>query len=149
MSMDKSPTQPLSAYLLKAHKLAQITEKVHVVQRLDYILQQYLDQELQQHCTLGNYHTHCLTIVADTGSYATRVRFSSRQLLHSLRTHPEFADLQKIRCRVRPPVAPLERPARRQPRQLSQRTISTLKQAASHIQDPALREALAKLAGKS
>jgi hypothetical protein len=95
----------------------QILAHARVLNRLDQILASLLDPNLSSQCQVADFRDHCLILACSNGTFATRLRMISQQLLESFREEGDFG-IERIDIRV----APVNRP---QPEVRQQRTLSS------------------------
>jgi hypothetical protein len=101
-----------------------------------------LPGDLAPHCVAAELDGPALRLLADSGSWATRLRYLARDLRESLRA--EDLIVSAVEVRVLPPDARTERAAERAPVR-SKSAATCLEQAADGIEDDALRAALRRL----
>jgi len=126
--------------------LQRITRQAERLQAINCLLNEQLPPLLVGHCCA--YHTTAtqLTIGVDNACWLTQLRFLTANILIKLRRQPQFADLQKIKYQVNPPITVKPSPPSNQPSELSSSIRAHAQAAAFTIQDPALKQALLKLA---
>lgn len=123
--------------LQQSQWLAELTDKLRC----------HLAPSIAAHCRAANLRSGVLVLQTDSPAWATRLRYHIPALRETLRDH----GLDQIRA-VRVSVVPAEKvpalsPARRA--RLSASTSSLILQAAEATDDPALRDALTRLARRN
>ncbi|MEO4045810.1 DciA family protein [Pseudomonas sp. CAU 1711] len=136
----KSPTA-----LLREHKpLQALFSAAQRLDRLQTLVQAQLEPAAREHCQVASWHDGCLLLLTSNGHWATRLHYQQRRLQRALLALPEFAGLQKIQVKVRPPSPQVAYQANRV--ELSGAAAESLHSAAEGIADPRLRAALERLA---
>ncbi|MEJ2141728.1 MAG: DUF721 domain-containing protein [Gammaproteobacteria bacterium] len=105
-----------------------------------------LDSSLADHCHLAYFDGSRMVIVADSPAWANRLRFSMDTLLSQLRQYSnKFHALSKIEVTVRPQ---LHEPPQVEvvERVISVKSAQYIEECAETIEDPALKQALQRLA---
>jgi len=119
------------------------------LKQLNELLQQYVSEELAPHCKVVGFEQGCLTLATSNGNYATLLRYQVSELLSALRREPNFCGLGSIKVQVSAVSAPLvKKPEEKVERAISVEASNSLLSAAEGIENPAIKEALEKLAGK-
>jgi|SRR5690606_377200 len=75
----------------RAHEIASLHEKVH----------QFLDPIDASHVKVGQYYQGILILLADSPSFASKLRYSVPNLLSNLRQQSEWCGLKSIEIKVR------------------------------------------------
>lgn len=107
-------------------------------------MESIIGPELSRHCRIQNLRDDSLILQTDAPIWANRLRFALPALLEQLRAQPELQQLRDIQVRVVPNEAP--RAKSRARAHLSTTAAALLRHAAEGTADPALREALRRLA---
>lgn len=130
----KSPNSPLYDIYRKAQTLNQ---------QLD-LLETCIPPEIQGHIRIASLKDGTLHVFADSGTWASFIRYHEVEILEDLQQFVSFRHLQHIRCSVRPWYqAPRDTgPARK----ISEESAKHIASAAKHIKDHNLRKALMRLA---
>jgi hypothetical protein len=120
--------------------------RIEDIQRLDQSLKFMLHDPLKQHCWAAGIEKRRLTILTDSGAWATQLRYQQQQILKGINTDLGL-NLNKLRIRVstRSPAPP--KPLSK--RHLSKKSAAYITQGAQSIKDQALRETLLRLAKKA
>ena len=127
--------------------LSQIINKVKTLQKCNHLFKDYLDTELATHCEIANLNDNCLIVNVDSAAWLTRLRYLQHELLVKLRQDPVFSQVDLIRWHVQPKhydgttnsvsTAKLS---------MSHGSAHLLASTAASIENPALRDALLRLA---
>lgn len=123
-------------------RLGAITSHARRLAELDALVRLCLGDELAAHCRLADLRSGRLVLAADTPAWATRLRYHTPEIRQKLAA----AGLTVAECRivVSPPLTrdpePNQRPG------MSALGAGTLNATADNIRDPALAEALRRLA---
>jgi hypothetical protein len=121
-------------------------DRIQDIQRLDQSLKFMLHDPLKQHCWAAGIEKRQLTILTDSGVWATQLRYQQQQILKGINTDLRL-NLNKLRVRISsrhtPPPKPLSK------RHLSKKGAAYITQGAQSITDQALRETLLRLAKKA
>lgn len=112
--------------------------------QVSHRLQSRLDTELASHCQLLNLRDGMAIIACDSTAWATRMRYQIPTLLEALRQLSGLENLRDIQLRVQPVTLTPQQPKFRAV--LSSHGAYCLQQCANTINDPALRNALERLA---
>lgn len=133
----------------KNAKLSDIVAKSNFLCSLQLLLTPYLEKSVAQHCQVANYEENTLTLIANSASWATKIRFQTPELIKKLKSEKPFSELKKIRSIIRLNIESKQlKRTPRKPMSLSARNINIIKNTAMTIQDEKLRKALEKLANK-
>lgn len=128
---------PLEQTIQRGKKLHQLTHWIHNL----------LPVDLAIHCHVLNLRNGSLIIACDSTVWATRLRYQIPALLETLRRDAGLSDLVDIQIRVQPAEQPpMQRPKHHAT--LSGNAAYCVQQCAESISDPALRQALERLAGR-
>ena len=122
-------------------QLGQLLHKVFQLRELEDILKHYLDDGYLVHTKLGSYQNGKLTLLTESGSWATKLKYQIPDLLSKLRQHPTLAGLRNIEIKVAPHLCtPLEDPKPKviETGEISQTTKSMLQQSAESLSDDPL-----------
>lgn len=115
--------------------------------------QQITDKTLQLTCHLSIYRDGILYVTASNTTAATQLRYLNHILLQQLRSHPAFAELQKLQVNLstrQTPPTPRTKvaPASGGLHPLSASTVEHLKNAAKFHDGSELSEVLLRLASR-
>jgi len=143
-------TKPTSKHV--KHALAQgnkgfqdIIAKVQHLKALDKMLKQCLDDQLAAHCRVANLNKGSLVIEADSGAWATQLRYLSPEILSFMRSTGRQYSLRSIRTYIHPKALEREKKTEKQ-HAISKTSGDLIGETAGKINHPALKEALEKLA---
>lgn len=134
--------------LLRAKKgdVAELVTHARQLGHLSSIVQAMLEPALANHCQLAHFDGSRMVLVADSPVWASRLRFSINTLLSQLRQYSnKFHALSQIEVQVKPILPSIPAPATTK-RELSAQAAHCLAESAEGIEDPALKQALQRLA---
>lgn len=144
MSYRPIKAQKTTLVLQSSLPLQRLLARAKATDHLQQQLNQYLQPAAREHCRLASYQDGILTLIISNGHWATRLRYQQRRLLEQLQSLADFRDVTRIQFKVRPPQQP-DTPESRQIA-ISEQSGQTIQDSAQAIQNPALREALERLA---
>ncbi len=121
-----------------------LMQKASYLNKLQQCLNIYLSAILQEQCAVASFQNGVLTILVNNAQWATRIRYQQNKLKQQLQAHHEFHDITKIIVKVSP--KPLKRTEQPNNLSLSLNTAAVISETAKGIKDPALKEALERLA---
>jgi hypothetical protein len=124
----------------------QWTERVQQLRLLDHSLKYYLPEPLRSHCWPAGITGNQLSLVTDSSTWATQLRYQQQQILKQINTD---LGLKLIKMRIRISARQTYKRKVWPPRNLSQKSADSIKQGAISVPDPDLRAALLRLADKS
>jgi hypothetical protein len=129
-------------------ELAILITRTRQLRRLTAAFRKQLDADLAPHCYIGNLDETSLSVFVDSAAWATRLRFQIAHLLPRLRqASPHFAKLEEIRIKI---LTPRHVPTRSHPMpdgpSMSQDNANGINTLSNSIDDPALQQALQRLA---
>ena len=124
--------------------LQRLLARAAATDHLQQLLNQYLQPAAREHCLLADYQAGTLTLIVTNGHWATRLRYQQKRLLEQLQSLAEFREVTRIQFKVRPPVQQ-DKPELRSIA-ISAQSGQTIQDSAEATHDPALREALERLA---
>lgn len=107
-------------------------------------LQHQLNTDLATHCQLLNLRDGMLIMACDSTAWATRLRFQTPSLLEAMRLLPGDEEIQEIQIKIQPVAQSAQSSKSRAT--LSSHGADCLKQCAKSVNDPALQQALERLA---
>ncbi|RDI44786.1 DciA family protein [Aquicella lusitana] len=135
------------------HNLQSLLNKVKVLKALEEKIAVYLDPALRAFCQVANYSNRRLVILAANGSVATQLRFQAMDLLRKFKQDPALQEIQEIHCKVLPSLSqPASPPAKQSAAKmppLSTETASIVREIASSLDDPKLREVMERIADRT
>ncbi|HTP48666.1 MAG TPA: DciA family protein [Casimicrobiaceae bacterium] len=138
--------RPLRQILVGEAALSRWTERRQREHALLQLVQRELPKTLTPHVGAVVAGAQELTLIATSGAAAALLRQHAPTLLAALQHGG--CKFTVIRIRVQARSAP-PRPAKALPKQIDRDTAARLTAAARKLEDPALREALLRLAGRS
>ncbi len=141
--MSKSP-EPLRKILDNNTRLAALTKRSRQLSQLNHILHNILPSRFSEHCQLANLSDNKVIILCDQSSYASMLRFQSAHICKTL-SQQTGMNVQQLEVKVRP-LSHSRRAERHNQMYLSKRSAISLEQAASGIDEGALKTALEQLA---
>lgn len=144
MSYRPIKTKKTQSVLQNSTALRRLVERAQALDRLQELINQYLQPAARAHCRLANYQAGTLTLIVTDGHWATRLRYQQKRLLKQLQSVPEFSQVTRIHFKVRPPVH-VAQPAERTI-ELSEQAGQAIQSSAESTTDPVLRAALERLA---
>ena len=144
MSLRSLPARSPAVLLREARPLKKLFSEAARLTRLQALLDAQLEPAARDHCRIGAWRDGTLVLVITDGHWATRLRYQQRRLQRQLMAFEEFGNLSKILFRVQPPIAPKRGTGRTL--KLSSEAAQSIESSAEGIRDPALREALQRLA---
>ena len=133
----------INDYLGKGSVIQKLLSKSHEQQVLLRQVRSQLPAPLNEHCVAAVIKARRLLIYTDASIWASRLRFSSRDLLRQLAGNG--INLEKITVRVMLSKSPPKHAKSHPARQLSTENADMIRQTADGISDPALRAALRRL----
>ncbi len=149
MTFRPLPAKAPAALLREARPLQALFQQAQRLDKLQQLLESQLQPAAREHCHIATWMNGNLLLIISDGHWATRLRYQQRRLLRELQALPEFAGLQRLQFKVRPPATPPPRAGRQL--SLSKAAAETIQASAEAILDPKLRAAMERLAshGKS
>ena len=125
--------------------LKQLTAQAQRLGTLDLLAKEVLPPGLQQHVRLAAIRDGCLVFHADSGAWATQLRYRTPEILARLPQQPEFDGVRSIRVRPCAEI-PAQQLAPNRMRPLSPAVATAIKSQAESIDDERLRQALQRIA---
>jgi len=144
MAFRPLPARASAALIREAKPLKALFNQAQRLDRLQRLVESELQPAAREHCHVASWREGSLLLIVTDGHWATRLRYQQKRLLRQLQTFDEFAGLNKILFKVRPPATPPRAPAN--PIHLSTASAQSLQETAEGIRDPNLRAALERLA---
>lgn len=136
-----------AALMREKASLRALLDAAQRLARLQALLDEQLPPAARPHCRIASWREGALLLVISDSHWATRLRYQQRRLLKQLQAYREFAGLQRVLFKVRPPhtggAAP-QRSAR-----LSPSAAQSVQASAESVSDPRLRAALERLASRA
>lgn len=141
--MRKFARPPLSILNSASAEVRSLVAHATFLQQVKSALLSILPVQGHAHIGVADYHKGHLTLIADSGTWATRLRYQQdglrRALAQSLRL-----DLDHLEVRVRPTTQPLQVPPPIT-RRISPQARRQLAESAHYIDDAKLADALSRL----
>jgi|SRR5699024_2107133 len=147
MSYRPIKTKKTQSVLQNSTALRRLVERAQALDRLQDLINQYLQPAARPHCRLATYQSGTLTLIVTDGHWATRLRYQQKRLLKQLQSIPEFSQVTRIHFKVRPPLQVTQPTARNI--ELSEQAGQAIQTSAEATTDPRLRAALERLAGNA
>ncbi len=120
-----------------------LLKRVAFLQEINAALAPVFSESVAGHVAVADYCEGELVLIADSGAWATRLRYQQEQLRRQLAQHMRL-NLDHIEIRVRPP-ATQSPPAAQFKRRISASARHQLGESARHIEDPNLAAAITRL----
>ncbi len=117
------------------------TESLKLFQR---IVSQKIKPELAKHCQVANIRAETLTLSTDHANWATKLRYSTPELLRVLQSTPDIPFISTIRV-ITSPKTNLFNRAKKNKLSLSDKTSTELCEIAKTINDPEISICLERL----
>jgi len=128
--------------------LNRLISQARILTDVKIIINQVIDYQIAEHTDVAKIQGGLLTLICDSSVWATRLRYMEPQIIKKLHQFSMLKKLQKIEIKVRPstfkPPEQQEKPKRRA--ELSQNAANKIVNDSEAISDPALQNALKKLA---
>lgn len=144
MTFRPLPAKATTALLREAKPLQLMLAQAHRLANLQALVDAQLEVAAREHCLVASWRDGCLLLLTSNGHWATRLHYQQRRLQRQLQSLPEFAGLNKIQIKVRPPTGQVAYVGRQA--ELSDAAADSINSAAEGISDPKLRAALERLA---
>ena len=151
--MKDSSTKPAASYLKPgSNELLTVLSKVQAIDRLNKIFKPLLEAKFRPYCHVANLTKGVMVVLTANGAVAAQMRYQTRDLIKALHNNPALSHIKEIQFKVSPHQEPiLDRPVdktrqRNPARPLSEESAKILLDMASTIEDPALREAMERIA---
>ena len=143
-------TRPINKLFQEADSdLAILVTRTRILKRLTNILRTQLENDLAQHCYIGNIEQETLVILADTAARASKLRFYSAQLLENLpQVDAAFAGIKFIKVKVLNLLTPTpaSEPDKSPGPHMNQENARGIQTLADSVDDQQLHDALLRLA---
>lgn len=143
------PSKPLYKILRgRTGLLDSLVGRAERLARIDAQFRELLGPPASEHCGVANLYRDTLVVFAETPAWAARLRYLAPNLLPRLQqTVPTLHTVNRITVKVRPIAEPYVAP--HAPRHLSREAGALIASAADATDDPALRDALCRLARRA
>jgi len=99
MTIVKEPTS-IKQILTDNKILTKLIKKTSSLQNLNRLFQEILNNDLSKHCQIAQKTKNLLVIIVDNAAWATNLRYAIPDIIKTLRTQPEFKNLQNIRYHI-------------------------------------------------
>lgn len=146
MTFRPLPARAPAALLREAKPLKALFGEAQRLSILQRLLESQLQPAAREHCRVASWREGCLLLIVTDGHWATRLRYQQRRLLRQLQACEEFANLTRILFKVQPPHTSNRAPSHTP--ELTPFAARNIQETAAAIDDPKLREALARLASR-
>ncbi|MCW8955294.1 MAG: DUF721 domain-containing protein [Gammaproteobacteria bacterium] len=123
---------------------SQLVNKARNLDKLRHLVHACLPDNCKPHVQLAGIKDNCLVLIIDSPVWSSRIRLYTNNILDMLKEH-NLADVQQIRIRLSQ-VEPTKPERVFEKRQLDEHSSKLINQTADSIDDPALKQALRKLA---
>lgn len=80
--------------------LGKILKMATELKQLNLVFQEVLHSELAKHCYIAELEKNSITIIVDSASWVTVLRYAIPDIIKTLRAHSEFEHLQTIRYKI-------------------------------------------------
>ena len=141
----KSRAQPIAKLLSSPrHGISSLMHSAHLIEQAQQRLDKVLPDEMKGHVMVGGHHDGQLTLLTDRAVWLTWLRFERVRLQQIINSVPGLEDILRLNFKVRPlrrTRAPIV-----QKRILSTLAAEHITACAHDIEDPALQNALQRLA---
>ncbi|MBK1672558.1 hypothetical protein CKO35_04440 [Ectothiorhodospira shaposhnikovii] len=123
--------------------------RARMLENLTWSVRNLLPPGPREHCWVSGMEDGALTLVTDSGAWATQLRYLKREILKQIQAHHGLHP-RSIQIRVCPALSDARKENRpRQANALSNRARESLLSAANTVEDTELRQALRRLAARS
>ena len=103
MDLDDKEPKPLQDILATPkNKLGWLINKAKMLTELELLIHEILDSPLNKHCKVLNYEKAVLFLATDSATWATQLRFNTKNLINQLHFYPKWSRLYKIEVKVKP-----------------------------------------------
>lgn len=145
MTQRRSPL-PINRILTdRSAAVERLFRNVEFLQSINKIIKESASSKLATHCAAAGIRDRQLVILVDSPAWATRLHFEQNAIMQHVRQQPEMNSLTGIQIKVRPKDAPPVNIVRKiEP--LTPQASADLRACADKINDPALANALRRLA---
>ncbi|MBL1141630.1 MAG: DUF721 domain-containing protein [Proteobacteria bacterium] len=145
----KTKSLPISKLLKDKHSsIADLCNKANSIQEINQKLKKCLDPSLHNHFELANIKTDTVTILVNSSTWATRLRYNIPAILSALNKQLNFTSVKTVRIKVKKLIPDISNPTSnkaKKPITLSQNSAQILKDVADNCNDPELRKCFIKL----
>lgn len=144
--MNKPKTVP---ELLSGQGLEQAIQRSRQLNRLASLVKERLGAEFDSHCQVTNVRTSTLILTVASTVWASRLRYQVPRLLQDFSRDERLSAITAIDIRVSPAIAEAQKPSTPLRRaSMSEEAAHCVRQCSESIDDPKLKSALARLAGR-
>jgi hypothetical protein len=128
--------------------LGRLKAASHRQSQADAALKEILVEPLKSRVSVARASAETLTLVAESPTWSSRVRYLTPQILDHLRSRLDNPRLNRVQIVTRPTDRPADPPRRARPR-LSGRSAALIESVARATDNPALSGALMRLARRA
>ncbi|WP_249978773.1 DUF721 domain-containing protein [Vreelandella olivaria] len=144
IKVKRSHAQPITQLLSKSGDIGYLMRQSRLIDQAQRHLRAHLPEEMREHIFVGGFRDGRLTLISGQASWLTWLRYEQSHLLTLLHQLPGLEGVSAFTLKVRP-VRPVEAP-KRYTRTLSNDAGKTLAECAADTDNPALKDALQRLA---
>lgn len=144
IKVKRSHAQPITQLLSKSGDVGLLMRQSSLIDQAQRHIRAHLPEGMREHIFAGGFSDGRLTLISGQASWLTWLRYEQNSLLTLLRQLPGFEGVTGFTLKVRP-IRPVEAP-KRYTRTLSDEAGNTLTECAKHTDNPALKNALERLA---
>ncbi len=139
--------QSFTNLLHQTAELRSFVTKIEQLEQINQIVTSKLDPSLSEHCQVANLRDGILILATTSPAWNHKLRFSSLDLLSSLRSDPRWSGLKSIEIRVDylPPLDKNDLHRPRTSRHISAASAAVINQTAENITCNKLSDALKRL----
>jgi hypothetical protein len=142
----KNLSLPISNILKdKRYPIANLCNKAKSIHILNQKLKKCLDPSLQNHFELANIKADSVTILVNSSTWATRLRYNIPAILNALNNQLNFESIKTVRIKVNNILSDTTTNLPKKTISLSQNSAQTLLDVADNFTDPELRDCIIKL----
>jgi len=143
--------QSFASLLTKAADLRKITAKLEQLEQISQVIASKLDTSLVNNCKVSNLRDGTLILSTNSPAWNHKLRFSSLDLLSTLRSDPRWSGLKSIEVLVDylPQLEGSQSTIITKTRPMSQASAVVITEAADNISCKPLAEVLKRIAKRS
>ncbi len=142
-----SSPESIARIVTRFDRLRQLTAQATRLKALNQLLTECLPEGLAAHAQLAAVRDGCVVLQAENAAWAAQLRYKAPQILARLAESGDFGEIRSVRVRNSMPAVRTT-PAMARP-VMSRAAGESISMQAAEIADPALREALLKLAARA
>ncbi len=144
----ESTVKPLAAQISQTAWFNQLQAQLQKLQFLQQLFDRLTDFSLAPHCLVLSINQTCLLLGVENTAWAAHLQYRIPTLLTKLHGHPEFQSIDAIQVTTLP-ISQEPTPPTRTPTAIAAESAAALAEVANSVTDPALKQALLKLARNS